>query len=217
MNTTTVKDNYTDAAVARAYDKERFRSFVGQTFDRLEKRMLRKMVAAVLRECPRPKVLDVPCGTGRITEMLLDQGLSVTGGDISPAMMEVAGEKCARFGDRIQFRQLDLERLDVPDNSYDLVSCIRLFHHLDTAAREKILRELARVSRRHVLVNMSLSTPYYRARRSLKRTLRQPISTTSSTWAEIAREAEAAGLRIERRRLVLPLVSENLVVLYRKA
>lgn len=216
MNTTTVKANYQEVAVARAYDKERFQSFVGRSFDRLEKRAIRKMVEKACRTFSQPKVLDAPCGTGRITELLLEMGLPVTGGDISPAMIEVAQEKCARFGDRLGFRTLDLEGSNLPAGSFDLVTCIRLFHHLNTNAREKILRELGRLTRRFVIVTASISTPYYRCRRGLKRLLGQGVSATSSTWSEIAREAAAAGLRLAGHRFVWRFVSEDVILLFEK-
>jgi ubiquinone/menaquinone biosynthesis C-methylase UbiE len=217
METTAiVKDHYQNREIAQAYDRERFRGVVGRTFDALEKRALRKALGVVGKALPRPRVLDVPCGTGRITELLLEQGLDVTGGDISPAMMEVAREKTARFGEHVSYRQLDLDRLDLPEGSFDLVTCIRLFHHLETGARGRILGELARVSRRFVLVNVSLSSAYHRLRRRVKRFLGQGVSRTSSTWTEIYREAAAAGLRIEKHFFVLRAVSEDLVLLLEK-
>src|SRR5208282_6689677 len=107
----TVKHDYQERAVARAYDRERFTGVVGRTFDALEKRTIRKLVRAAQRTIPAPTVLDCPCGTGRITRCLLDEGLQVVGGDISAAMLEVAQEKCA--GLRVSFRQLDLDGLDL--------------------------------------------------------------------------------------------------------
>src|SRR5689334_1676187 len=80
-----VKDRYRDLAVAGAYDGERFTSLVGRSFDALERRALAAVVRRAVCEVARPAVLDVPCGTGRITSLLLEQGLTVTGGDISTA------------------------------------------------------------------------------------------------------------------------------------
>src|SRR5262249_20170978 len=95
-------------------------------------------------------------------------------------------------------------------NSYDLATCIRLFHHLDTYARERVLRELARVSRAFVLVNVSLSSPFYRCRRGLKRCLKQGVSSTSSTWDDIRREADASCLPPLSLRVVMRYLSEDL-------
>ncbi len=213
----TVKHGYVDERVAGEYDEVRFSSLVGRTFDRLEKRTLRAVVRKTVNHFGgRPSVLDLPCGTGRITELLLDEGLTVIGGDISEAMMAVAGRKLARFGDRVSFRRLDIDRLEMGDNSVDLVTCIRLLHHLDSNARAQILKELARVSRRYVLINVAFSSPVYALRRRLKMLLGQGISASSSTWDEIRREAAEAGLRIESSKFVLPLATEDLVVLLRK-
>ncbi len=216
MTASFVKQHYQDESVARSYDRARFTDLPGRVFDRLEKRALRKAVRKVVALAPGPRVLDVPCGTGRITALLLADGLDVTAGDISQAMLDVARTKCAGFGHRVAFRQLDLDALELPGASFDLVTCIRLFHHLDTHERERILRELARVSRRFVLVNVSYSSPYYRLRRRVKRRLGQGVSATSSTWAEIQREASTAGLKIHAADFVLRFATEDLVLTMEK-
>jgi ubiquinone/menaquinone biosynthesis C-methylase UbiE len=216
MTKRNIKDQYLDDAVATQYDRDRFSSFVGRTFNRLEKRTLRSVVTRAKRELPNPAVLDIPCGTGRITELLLEEGLTVTGGDISAAMIDVARRRLARFGAQVSFRQLDLDRLAMEDDSVDLVTCIRLLHHIDSPARARILRECARVTRRFVIINVSYSSPLYRLRRRLKQAMGQGVSAASSTWTEIEQEAESAGLRIETAQFVFPVVTEDLVLLLRK-
>lgn len=211
-----VKQSYQDQQVAQNYDRERFSSFAGGVFDYLEKKTIKKVLRRARRQGYISTVLDIPCGTGRITECFLKQGLQVLGGDISQEMIAVAHTKLARFGDRVAFSRLDLDQLDLPDSTYDLVSCIRLFHHLDTEQRSAVLRELARVSRRYVLVNVSYSSPFYRQRRRLKKWLRQGVSRTSSTWVEIQRETRDAGLQVVGSYFVLPFVSEDLVLLLGK-
>ena len=79
-----------------------------------------------------------------------------------------------------------------------------------------MLTELARVSRRFVLVNVSLSTPFYRWRRRLKRLLGQGVSRQSSTWRQIRAEAAAAGLRLRRKLYVKRFCSEDVVLLLTK-
>jgi ubiquinone/menaquinone biosynthesis C-methylase UbiE len=211
-----IKTQYQDEATARSYDEQRFASLVGRTFDWLEKRALSAVFRRVRREIPHPIVLDAPCGTGRITELLLEEGFSALGGDVSPAMIAVAREKCRRFGDRVSWKVLDLDCLGLDANSVDVATCIRLFHHIESDARAAILKELARVSRRFVIVNVSFSSPVYRMRRRIKQGLGQGVSRSGSTWQEVQREAAAAGLTIESRRFIGPLLSEDLVLLLRK-
>ena len=211
-----VKHFYQNRQIARDYDGERFSSFSGRIFDYLEKTAIKRAIQDAQRKNCISTVLDIPCGTGRITEWFLKRGFSVLGGDISQEMMAVGRIKLASFSDHVTFRQLDLDHLDLSNSSYDLVSCIRLFHHLETEQRSAVLWELARVSRRYVLINVSYSSPFYRQRRRLKKWLRQGVSRTSSTWAEIQREARDAGLQVAGYYFVLPLVTEDLVLLLEK-
>jgi len=55
-------------------------------------------------------VLDAGCGTGRVTELLMDRlpRGSVIALDQSAAMLEQARERLARFGERVEFVQADL-------------------------------------------------------------------------------------------------------------
>jgi ubiquinone/menaquinone biosynthesis C-methylase UbiE len=217
MTTAIVKTHYQDPAVAGAYDRQRFTGWVGRLFDFLEKRAIRRLLRTPLRQKPDLSMLDLPCGTGRITELLLELGTHVTAGDISAEMMEVAR---ARLGDRyphLQLRRLDLDRLDLPDRSFDLVTCVRLFHHLDSPSRRRVLSELARASRRYVLVNVSLSTFFYRLRRRLKRLLGQGVSRESSTPQNILEEARAAGLVLRDSAFAARWLSEDLVLLLERA
>lgn len=213
MQYTAVTTQYTDEAVAREYDRVRFSDPFGRLFDVMERRALKGVLTRVRREIPAPRVLDVPCGTGRITRVWLEAGLTVTGGDISPAMIRVAKEKCAPYGDRVTFEEMDLDRYVCPDGKYDLVTCIRLLHHLESADRSAVLSKLAQVTSRFVMVNLPYSSTYYRARRSLKRWLRQGVSRTAATWAQINDETSRAGLRIVYSRFMAPLLSENLILL----
>lgn len=211
-----IKRYYQSELVAGSYDEERFSDPVGRTFDQVEKRALRRVLGGMLLQLPHPSVLDIPCGTGRITEVLLDMGLDVVGGDISKEMIDVARERCRRFGDKVSFRQLDLDSMEVPDGSFDVVTCIRLLHHLETGDRGPILRELARVSRRYVMVNVAYSSPYYRLRRRLKRALGQGISRCSSTRQDIHRETEDAGLRLAGFHFMARWASENVFLILEK-
>ena len=216
MSTAVVKDAYQTAAVAGAYDAERFSDAVGRLFDRLEKRALEQVLTKALGRDRTARVLDAPCGTGRITEMLLGMGFEVLGGDISPAMMRVAADKTRRYERQVAFQQLDLEGLDLPSDSFDVVTCVRLMHHLDSAGRAGVLKELARVSREWVLINVSYSSGFYRLRRTLKRWLGQGVSRQSSTWAEVLEETRAAGLKVRGWKFAVRWLSEDLALLLEK-
>jgi ubiquinone/menaquinone biosynthesis C-methylase UbiE len=67
---------------------------------------------------------------------------SVVGIDISSVAIARAEERAAREEtERVQFRVMDAEALDFPDNSFDLICGAAILHHLDL---DKTLSELAR-------------------------------------------------------------------------
>jgi SAM-dependent methyltransferase len=210
-----VKNQYLSHDVAEDYDRSRFTSLAGRCLDRLEKRALWKMWRKVISEVAQPSIVDAACGTGRITAWLAQHAENVIGLDVSLAMLEQAQVRCAPFGERVSFRCADIDRVEGDGQRFDLVTCIRLFHHLDSGERTRMLQRLKSLTSRFVLVNVSYSSPYYRLRRRWKRWLGQGVSSASSTWKEIQLEAAAAGLELVAHCWVLPIVSEDLFLLFR--
>lgn len=88
-------------------------------------------------------VLDIGCGAGVLASWLVERGARVTGVDGSAGMLELARR---RLGDRVELRRLDLAQpLDLPDESYDLVSASLVLHYLEDW--DSVLRSLWRVLR----------------------------------------------------------------------
>ena len=84
--------------------------------------------ATAVREVigPKPlKVLELACGTGEVTNVLLSLGHEVTALDFSEAMLGVARTKHAGNA-RIRFVLADAERTMEPDEAYDAVICRHL-------------------------------------------------------------------------------------------
>src|ERR1700690_3738889 len=57
-----------------------------------------------------PRVLDLGCGTGRLSLHFLEAGYAVTGLDLSPHMMAIAEARCGRHrvSGRAQFLPADI-------------------------------------------------------------------------------------------------------------
>lgn len=67
-------------------------------------------------------VLEVAIGTGRNLEFY-PAGVSLTGLDLSPAMLDVARERAAALGRKVELREGDAHTMPFPDGSFDTVVC----------------------------------------------------------------------------------------------
>src|ERR671924_297395 len=68
----------------------------------------RELALEIAREYSAPAVLDVGGGSGRIGEPILEQGASrYVDVDLSDTMLELARERLARFGDKVELVQRD--------------------------------------------------------------------------------------------------------------
>jgi ubiquinone/menaquinone biosynthesis C-methylase UbiE len=90
-------------------------------------------------------VLEVGCGLGTDGAQFAKAGARYTGIDLTDAAVELAKRRFELFDLPGTFRVADAERLDFPDNSFDLVYSHGVLHHTpDTAAA---IREIHRVLR----------------------------------------------------------------------
>jgi ubiquinone/menaquinone biosynthesis C-methylase UbiE len=91
------------------------------------------------------KVLDIGCGPGMISTDLLEISEQVWGIDISEDMINIARERfnATEFHSKIHFQVGDAEKLQFPDQYFDVVVCLGVFRYLDS--REKGLQEIYRV------------------------------------------------------------------------
>jgi trans-aconitate 2-methyltransferase len=93
------------------------------------------------------RVIDAGCGTGRVTEQLLQRlpHGSVIAVDGSPAMIEAARERLARFGDRVDYLVADLGRPLPLDGLVDAVLSTATFHWVPD--HDALFANLAAVTR----------------------------------------------------------------------
>ena len=125
------------------------RDWDARTYDRVAHPMTRWGLA-VLDRLPLAggeRVLDAGCGTGRVTERLAERlpDGHVIALDGSPAMVDGARQRLARFGDRIEYVVADLGRpLPIAD-PVDAIVSTATFHWVPD--HDALFRNLAAVTR----------------------------------------------------------------------
>jgi ubiquinone/menaquinone biosynthesis C-methylase UbiE len=203
------KHAWTAAHVAQGYDQRRFDSPAGRRKHALDERR----VLAALAPIAPASVLDLPSGTGRLLPALARHVPRVVAADLSHPMLQ-AGAPSAPDAPRVQ---ADAESLPFTDDSFDAVVCLRfLFHVDDPAARATILRELARVARAAVL----LQVRWPHTAKHLGRSLRHKLRFTSRLdpappRPEVERELQAAGLTLQHAQPMSFLFSDKALLLAR--
>jgi SAM-dependent methyltransferase len=116
------------------------------------------------------RVLDLGCGSGENTVPLLMRGAEVIAIDISPEMIAAAGKRLATAGLHAVLQVGSAYDTGLEAESFDMVFCVSLLHHLDiAAARQEIQRVLAPGGHLIVKEPVRYSRSYARARSLLPR------------------------------------------------
>ena len=136
-------------------------------------------------------ILELPCGGGRITPSFAGTADFIIESDIAIGQIRYAR---ATSTIRTPRAWMTASAFHIPlrDSSVDGTICIRLAHHLPTPAeRERLFRELMRVSKRFVIVTFF---DHY-SLKNLTRRMRHPfdkkppkLTMTTERVAELARE-----------------------------
>lgn len=155
------------------------------------------------------KVLDLPCGTGRMTRLLVERGYQVIAADASEAMLGRAKQTYAKYraergaaAPEVAFSVRDVLSTGFQDNEFDGISCIRLFHHFSEAeTRRKALRELNRICSGPIVVTFlnSFALDRFSSWVKMKVRNRKPENQRPIPLKTFAADIEAAGLQIDKK------------------
>lgn len=98
-------------------------------------------------------ILDVACGTGNVSIPAAGRGARVTGVDLTPEHFPTARQRAIEAGVDIDWREGDVEQLDLPDNSFDRVTST--FGSQFAPRHERVASELVRVCRPGGLIGLN--------------------------------------------------------------
>jgi ubiquinone/menaquinone biosynthesis C-methylase UbiE len=202
------KGAYQKIGVAQHYDKLRFSNLLGQLVDRLEKDAILELIP---NQVKTKLVIDIPCGTGRMTEMLANGDRYVVGVDVSKSMLLVAKSRL-KGNANVDLVLCDAEQLPFKDNVSNLILSVRLMGHVPPSVRAKIISEFSRVTKGCVIIAfytpLSIMGIIKRIRRYAKKNLWFPV-----THMRVRNEIKNSGLHIQKTRYPLSCVAETYFIL----
>ncbi|MEM7307390.1 MAG: class I SAM-dependent methyltransferase [Planctomycetota bacterium] len=178
-------ERWKDAGAGRHYAGARWSS---QRRAQRDPRLVERLLART--ELAGARILDAPCGTGRLAAGLRPRASALVGLDVSRPML---AEARAAGVDAVQG---DVRQLPFPDGSFDLVVCCRLLHHLaERSELDAVVRELVRVSRGLVAASFwdQSSLPGLRRRLGTKK----GRGRVARTRRELSEAFDAAGAEVQ--------------------
>jgi SAM-dependent methyltransferase len=187
------------------------RALVGTAVHRREERCIGRALSGLGAGA---RVLDLPCGAGRLLPLLVGSGFCVTAADSSLHMVDEAREMAARhgFAEAVRFAEANVFATGFDDDEFDAVVCNRLFHHFsEPDVRRKAFAELGRICRGPVVVSffctlaIDAGTLFLRDR--LRR--RRPNDRIPVSLRAIRADAGAAGLLVRKVLPVRPAISRQ--------
>jgi len=206
---------YKDPSEAATYDEVRFTGPKGRLIDHLEKRAIIKALSFVSH---RGMILDIACGTGRITELMLKKGYRVIGVDISSEMIYYAQKKLTPYSNLKGIQIADGERLPFGTMRFEGAVAVRFMGHLPPKVRIQVLREMNRVSRSYVIIAYYILGATTGLGRRLKTALRKPLTPWyPGTKFQLKKELYLSGLKIKKDFSIAPYLSECHILLLEKS
>lgn len=178
---------------------------------------------------PRTPVLLAPCSYGWFFDKFRADGIEVVGIDIEHDRIEAARNVVTP---PMKVMQGSILEMPFEDSQFDFTVANRFILHFNDEFKAKAMKELARVTKKHVLVHYD----YYKSFRQWGRMLRgvQPDvknfaeSSSYRVWKRngrkqryneemMAAEGAPAGLKVKKLYFMSYLLSERVYCLYEKA
>src|SRR4030095_14608208 len=151
-----------------AFRKTQLDSFTGTTISRDR---LSKCLGSSLDVLSEKTVLEIGCGAGRFTELMLAAGARVFACDLSEAV-EANYENCRKFGANYFVCQADVYKLPLLAHSFDFFGCLGVIQH--TPSPEETVATIVRQVKPGgmlILDHYSLKYPRNFMQRNLRRAL----------------------------------------------
>jgi len=178
------------------YRRTRYKGIDQKIINKRERMILEKIFGSI--EEKSISVLDVPCGYGRFSKLLLKRSLSLTSADISFPMVLTAREYSLSANFHHHFLVGDIRRLPLKEKSFDYIVTVRLFQHIpQSSIRRQILKELHRVAKRIVIVSFYRYNLLHRIERWVRcriKSVKNKISMLS--LGDFVKELNSVGFKV---------------------
>jgi SAM-dependent methyltransferase len=155
---------------------------------------------------PGETVLDLPCGAGRLLELLTTLGHPVVQADAALAMLRQALSPYARA----PMARVQADALQMPfcDRAFDGVVMLRFLHHLTPEASRRAIAEACRTARRFVVVSFFHPCSFHHAQRWLRQLTGAPRTRYAVRLQRVAAWFAQHGFALHQSAAELPFARD---------
>lgn len=134
-------------------------NIVERFINKVFRKGMRERVILTLQECEGngKTILDIGCGSGRVSLLLAEKGTKVTGIDYSPRMIELANEYLERYETErntkldVEFRCCDFMEDFSNDDLFDITLALGVFDYLKYPL--PFLEKMKKLTREKMLIS----------------------------------------------------------------
>jgi SAM-dependent methyltransferase len=159
------------------------------------------------------RVLDLPCGAGRLQPFLAAAGHTVVQVDGALAMLQQAAADGREAAHRAQ---ADARRVPLADRAVDGVVMFRFLHHLTPAEQDLALAEAARVAGRFVVVSFFHPCSAHHLQRRIAGWFGRPSARFPTTLGALRRRLAAHGFVLAAHGAEAPFLRDLWVAVFER-
>lgn len=143
-----VEKYWVDRSVSYQKEFNKHNFFLNRYFEMQEKILIKFLK----KEIDFSSVLEVGCGFGRITKLIIEDFPTVermSAIDISPAQIENA--KRYVDSDKVKFLCGKIQDLNIHSENYDLILASEVLMHIHFTEIDTVIKQLVRISKKHII------------------------------------------------------------------
>ena len=206
-----------DVCKAKSYQEQQTEGLSWMRITTWRERLCVEKILRRFKSNGSAKILDIPCGTGILADILGKYFAYVVTSDISMPMLSLARKEYNNVH-QDRFVQADITRSPFKQNIFEWVVTIGLMHRLPKAVRTDVLREVVALSSKYIVVSYSIDSSFYRIRQWFIKKIRPSHRSAPSPvlLQDVKAELKSNGLRIKNKLRVMPFLSAEVIFFLEK-
>ena len=178
------------------YEKRRYRGIDQRLVHWKERKILKRILDRIGEESAR--VLDIPSGYGRFSDLFLEKGWKLVSSDLSFHMVKRTKERSLTAASHSGVVSDATAGLPFKRDSFSLLVSMRFFHHLHQRnERLFLLQEFSTVTSKWVILSYYRKNFLHFIQRKLRRRVKKSKTRICMiSGGDFEREVNHAGLRI---------------------